>query len=125
MRAECWLLEESRYEAMILNIVNVLLFECTFSVSLPDINLILLLFGHIIVVGHGVCYLFVSCFSTFLLLFVYAAALLLLLLPLLWRGIGNVDPMLLYPVQRRSRRGFLLAAVVGRIIVDVNFQTLL
>lgn len=50
---------------MILHIVNVLLFECTFSVSLPDIKLILLLFGHIIIVGHGVwCYLFVPCFTS-------------------------------------------------------------
>lgn len=61
MRTECWLLEESRYESMILHIVNVLLFECTFAVSLPDINLILLLLGHIIIVGHGVCNLFASC----------------------------------------------------------------
>lgn len=51
---------------MILYIVNVLLFECTFAVSLPDINLILLLLGHIIIVGHGVCYLFAPCFWTFL-----------------------------------------------------------
>jgi hypothetical protein len=35
MRTECWLLEESWDESMILHIVNILLFESTFSISLP------------------------------------------------------------------------------------------
>lgn len=53
VRAERRLLEESGNEAMVLDVVDVLLFECTFSIAVPDIELILLLVGHIIVVSHG------------------------------------------------------------------------
>lgn len=49
MRTECWLLEESRNEAMVLDVKDVLLFQCTFSVSVSNIDFILLLLRHIIV----------------------------------------------------------------------------
>lgn len=49
MRTERRLLEESRYKSMILNIVDVFLFQCTLATSLSQINFILLLFGHIII----------------------------------------------------------------------------
>lgn len=49
MRTECWLLEESRNEAMVLDVKDVLLFQCTFSVSVSNIDFILLLLSHIIV----------------------------------------------------------------------------
>lgn len=50
MRAECWLLEESRNETMVLDVKDVLLFQCTFSVSDSNIgDFTLLLIRHIIV----------------------------------------------------------------------------
>lgn len=49
MRTECWLFEESGNEAMILDVKDVLLFQCTFPISVSDIDFILLLLGHIIV----------------------------------------------------------------------------
>lgn len=49
MRTECWLLEESWNEAMVLDVKDVLLFQCTFSVSVSNIDFILLLLRHIIV----------------------------------------------------------------------------
>lgn len=54
MRTECWLLEESRYKTMILNIVDILLFESTLAISLLNRFGGNLLVGHsiFIVVGH-------------------------------------------------------------------------
>lgn len=52
MRTECRLLEEPGNESMILHIVNILLFEGAFPISLAYVQLVLLLLGHIIIVGH-------------------------------------------------------------------------
>lgn len=52
MRTKCWLLEESRNEAMIFHIEDIFLFEGTFTISLTVVDLILLLISHIIFVTH-------------------------------------------------------------------------
>lgn len=61
VRAECWLLEESRYESMVFHIVDILLFQGALSVSLAYVDLVLLLLGHIIVVGHFARCFFLLC----------------------------------------------------------------
>lgn len=49
MRTKCWLFEKSGNEAMILDIVYVLLFQSTFSISVSNTDFTLLLRRHIIV----------------------------------------------------------------------------
>lgn len=49
VRTECRLFKESGNKAMVLNVIDVLLFQCTFTVSVTDVDLILLLFTHVIV----------------------------------------------------------------------------
>lgn len=53
MGAERRLLEETRYKSMVLHVVDVLLLQRTFATTLAQINFLLLLLGHVIVVGHG------------------------------------------------------------------------
>lgn len=52
MRAERWLLEESRYKTMILYIVYVFLFQGTLTSPLAQVDLALLLLRHIIIICH-------------------------------------------------------------------------
>lgn len=53
MGTERRLLEEARNKSMVLHIVDVLLLQRTFAATLAQINFLLLLLGHVVVVGHG------------------------------------------------------------------------
>lgn len=102
MRAECRLLEESRYEAMILHIVNVFLLESTFAISLSDVYFGFYLFAQIFLFGHralgcffarsvdGCLPIRANClfwmFRLLIIILLLLLSLLLLMVILWWRG---------------------------------------
>lgn len=58
MTTECWLLKESRYESMILNVVDILFLQCTLTATVTEGQLVVLIIFHIILVfSHFLCLL--------------------------------------------------------------------
>lgn len=74
VRTECRLFEESGNETMILDVVDVLLFQCTFSISVTNIDFILLLLTHIIVSHFDSLVWFSFFLVRFFFLFIYLIA---------------------------------------------------